>query len=136
MGGSHTQIVVTGAWKAAFGNWHVDLTGDVNEVLRKVGHFIGYGLIGLLFRSAWYKSAQAFSGIVTNWLLPVAAALAVISTFAVACLDEWHQTFLPGRVGCLSDALLDGAGALFLNLLFWAYMIYKRRKALSAWVSA
>jgi VanZ family protein len=63
----------------------------------------------------------------------ISATLGVGSTFVLASLDEWHQTFLPGRVGCLSDVLLDTVGALFLNLALWAVYAYRRRKALNSW---
>ena len=134
MGGSHTQVLVTDVWRSVFGKWHVDdVTGPLNEILRKTGHFFGYGFISLLFRNAWYKSVRALTWVLRSWLTPVAASLAIVSTFFIASLDEWHQTFLPGRVGCVRDVLLDAAGALVLNLLLWAFLAYKRRKAISAW---
>jgi len=126
MGGSHTQIVVNAVWKTAFGKWHADLTGEINGVSRKVGHFFGYGIIGLIFRNAWFKSAKAFSWVEKRWLVPFAAFLAIVSTFSVGCLDECHQMFLPGRVGCLHDALLDTGGAIFLVFVFWAIQDRKR----------
>jgi VanZ family protein len=64
------------------------------------------------------------------WLTPFAAFFAIASTFAVACLDEWHQTFGPGRVGSLHDALLDAAGAIFLNAIFWASIARSGRRHL------
>ncbi len=30
-----------------------------------------------------------------------------IVLFVAACLDEWHQTFIVGRTGRLSDVLID-----------------------------
>jgi VanZ family protein len=128
MGGSHTQILVNAVWKAVLGTWHWDLTGEVNGVGRKVGHFIGYGLVGLIFRNAWYKSARAFHWVPRNLLMLFAASTAVSSTFAVACIDEWHQTFLVGRVGSLHDALIDAAGAVFLNAIVWTIVARKRRR--------
>jgi VanZ family protein len=132
MGGSHTQIVLDAVWKTFLGSWHWDLTGAVNVYCRKVGHFIGYGLVSLIFRNAWYKSAQAFAWVTGSWLTPFAASLAVASTFTVACLDELHQTFLATRVGSLHDALLDTAGAICLNVLFWSIRARNRRKLLES----
>jgi VanZ family protein len=131
MGGSHTQILVDAVWKAVFGTWKWSITGDVNEYCRKVGHFFGYGLVGLIFRNAWFNSAKAFSWIMRTWLTPFAVLLSVASTFLVACLDEWHQTFVPGRVGILRDALLDAAGALFLNIILWRLTVRGRRKRIA-----
>ncbi len=119
MSGSHTQVLVNTVWKAVLGRWHFELTSYFNVLVRKVGHFFGYGTIGLLFHRAWYCSARAIAWLRTSWLVPFAALLAVSSTFSVACIDEWHQRFLPGRVGCLRDVLIDTAGAVFLNVLFW-----------------
>jgi VanZ family protein len=134
MGGTHTQIVVNAVWKALFGNWHANLLGQINGDGRKVGHFFGYGTVGLIFRNAWYKTARAFSLVIKNWLNPVAGLLAVVSTFIVGSLDEYHQTFTPGRVGSLHDALLDTSGALFLNIVFW--VVYSRRRKTSELDSA
>jgi VanZ family protein len=63
--------------------------------------------------------------------MPFAAGLAVASTFLIGCLDEWHQRYLRGRVGSIRDALLDSAGALFINLIVWAVVARRRRKVLS-----
>ena len=61
MGGSHTQVLVDHVWRALLGTWHRNITGTVNEVIRKVGHFFGYGAIGLLFRNAWHSSIRGAS---------------------------------------------------------------------------
>jgi VanZ family protein len=126
MGAANSQIVVNAVWKALFGNWHANLLGEINGVVRKTGHFFGYGTVGLIFREAWWKTARAFSLVVKKWLNPFAGFLGVVSTFIVGSLDEYHQMFTPGRVGCLHDALLDTSGALVLNIVFLA--IWARRQ--------
>ena len=40
-------------------------------------------------------------------------------TALVACLDEWHQTYLPSRTGNLHDVLLDGSGALVAQIVIF-----------------
>ena len=137
MGGSHTQVLVDDVWRTFLGKWHWDITGVVNEALRKIGHFFGYGMIGLLFRKAWHSSIHARLIAATGrwmssaWMIG-ASALSVASTFLVAGLDEWHQRYVPGRVSSLRDVLLDTGGALLLNLGFLAAHAYRRR-AQSAW---
>lgn len=44
--------------------------------------------------------------------------LTFLGTGAYAALDEWHQSFVPGRHSSLSDLLLDllGVGAMLLIL--------------------
>jgi VanZ family protein len=128
MGGHNTGLVVAAVWRALFGTSHIKLAWEVNFIGRKIGHFFGYGIVGLIFRNAWYKTSGAFSLVAKSWLYPFSSFLAVVSTFAVASMDEYHQMFLPGRVGSLHDALLDASGALFLNFVFLAGVINKRRR--------
>jgi VanZ family protein len=141
MGGSHTQVLVDDVWRAFLGKWHWDITGTVNEVIRKVGHFFGYGMVGLSFRNAWHGSIRTHVLAMTGrwsamrWMVP-ASALSVASTFVVASLDEWHQRFVPGRVGSFRDVLLDTAGALLLNLVFWGLRAHRNRRAAGAWRTA
>lgn len=127
MGGSHTQVAVDAAWAAILGKWHFNATGLANEGLRKTGHFFGYGMLGLFFRNAWHGTIRTFAHMVRSRLMLSSASLGIASTFVVACLDEWHQRFLPGRNGCFRDVLLDTAGALFINAVFWT--IRSRRTA-------
>jgi hypothetical protein len=58
MGGSHTGDLVSAVWRAVFGNWHFQWAYEANLIGRKVGHFLGYGAIGLLFRKAWYATMR------------------------------------------------------------------------------
>jgi VanZ family protein len=60
------------------------------------------------------------------------SALSVLSTFIVASLDELHQRFVPGRVSSFHDVMVDTAGAVFLNAVFWTVRAYRRGKALNA----
>lgn len=135
MGGSHTQVIVDDVWRAVLGKWHWDLTGMVNGEGRKVGHFIGYGIIGLFFRHAWHTSIRAGMLRIGQSLATIrgmisVSALSVLSTFLVASIDEIHQCFLPGRVGSFHDVMVDTTGAIFLNIVFWTRRAYRRRAAL------
>jgi VanZ family protein len=76
-------------------------------VLRKGGHFLGYGIFGYL----WFR---AFSATFPNGPRIIWAGLAIACTFLIASLDEWHQSFSPARTGHFGDVVLDTAGALLL----------------------
>ena len=101
-------------------------------LMRKLGHFSGYGLLGLLFRRAWLVTLRrAWKG--PRSRLPFsAAALAVFCTFFVACLDEWHQSFLPGRTSSPYDVMIDTAGAILFNIALTYYMVRRRRVLLQS----
>jgi VanZ family protein len=126
MGGHTSQAVLTALWQTVFGKGHVQDLGALNIVLRKFGHFLGHGLLSLVFCRAWYNSVRTRGIIAREWWRPTAGLLAVLTTLTVASLDELHQHFVPGRVGCVRDVLIDAAGALAANLVFLAIMT--RRK--------
>jgi VanZ family protein len=103
-----------------------------NHLLRKTGHFFGYGVMswfafrGWMETLAWqreralFRAGRPIAG-ERRWHLR-AAILAVLVTFAVASLDEFHQTRLPGRTGVFRDVILDTMGgvlAQILLLLYW-----------------
>lgn len=88
---------------------------SLNHVLRKTGHFLGYGTLSLLF----YRGRRLSGQILSIGRPRLAdAAFSLLCTVVVASADEYHQTFLPSRTGRPQDVLLDTAGAaLFLVLL-------------------
>ena len=45
------------------------------------------------------------------------ALLALVCSVAVAALDEWHQTMIPGRTGSVSDVMLDSSAVIWMQLL-------------------
>ncbi|MBI4426755.1 MAG: VanZ family protein [Candidatus Kerfeldbacteria bacterium] len=72
-------------------------------ILRKIAHLAEYAILGgLMFR------AFEVSG------LPRARAvvLAAVLSAGYAGIDEWHQTFVPGRHGAPVDAAIDLVGVL------------------------
>ena len=48
-------------------------------------------------------------------------------TTLVACLDEWHQAYVPGRGSSVHDVLLDSAAALLAQIILW--WILRRKTA-------
>lgn len=120
------------------GRWLMDLCDSIwgqadgstvataNIVLRKMGHFAGYGTLGLLFRRGWYASLRRRWTGTRGGLRGAAMMLAVLSTFFVASLDEWHQQFLAGRVSSGYDVLLDTTGAILFNIALLKILAWRR----------
>ena len=100
-------------------------------LLRKLGHFSGYGLLSLLFRRAWLITLRRTWHGPRSRLPFSAAALAVFCTFFIACLDEWHQSFLPGRTSSPYDVMIDTAGAILFNVALTSIMANRRRALLA-----
>jgi VanZ family protein len=100
-----------------------------HHLLRKSGHFVGYGTVAFTFLRAWlYTLACRGPMGLLAWRIE-SAILAVFSTAIVASCDEFHQSFLPSRTGTPVDVLLDTSGACTLCLLIWLICWSKRTGA-------
>lgn len=85
-------------------------------VLRKLAHLAVFGILAILIARAIQPGAP--------WTYPV-LALAWSGTLAWAVSDEWHQTFVAGRVGHPSDVAIDMTGAT-IALVGWR-LLHRRR---------
>lgn len=74
--------------------------GTLDLILRKLAHAAEYALLTILW--AWALRPA------TRWNVPVAALIAL----AYAASDEFHQTFVEGRQGALTDVLFDATGVV------------------------
>lgn len=129
MGGAHSQAVIGAVWQGLLGRWHFEEVGTVNLLARKIGHFLGHGVLALVFRNTWYTVLRRWVPDRANEWLSGAAFLAVMTTLAIASLDEMHQMFVPGRVGCVRDVMIDTAGSFVANLLFVSVKMHRRSYA-------
>lgn len=87
-----------------------------HHYLRKTGHVVGYGMLGLLLLRGW--RATFGQGRALLWRTSL---LSWLGTAFVASMDEWHQSYIPSRTGTWKDAALDStAGFMFLLVAyFW-----------------
>lgn len=127
MGSGHT-----GQWIIELvGLFHKRLTGPTleltNHILRKSGHFLGYGTLGVIFCRAWTAQLNRFAILTWRSVHLRGAALGVLSACLIACADEVHQSFLPGRTATVTDVLLDTTGALLMNAIVFAVLAGRRR---------
>jgi VanZ family protein len=123
MGSDHTSHPLRWLWETLFGpvgeaRWEV-----VHHLVRKSGHFFGYGALGVAWLRAWWMTlprSRFFSD----------AGLALLGTVLVASLDEWHQSYLPNRSGSVWDVLLDCCGTITLLLAAYIYVRLMKPKRL------
>jgi VanZ family protein len=123
MGADHTSGPLRWLFESIFGpvadaRWEL-----LHHFIRKSGHFLGYGAMGLLWLRAWWMTLPR-----SRFLHD--AFLALLGTALVASADEWHQTFLPNRTGSPWDVLLDCCGAITLEVLVYVFMRIFRPKKL------
>lgn len=108
----------TGVDRAHFTIW--------NYYIRETGHVVGYFVCSLLLFAAWrvtLRAANDFRRWAFRW-----AAVAWVMTAAVASLDEWHQTFLPGRTGRFRDVVLDSSAAFAAQILILLWCLASSRR--------
>lgn len=103
--------------------WSIGSLPAVNLALRKLGHFCVYGMLSVLLFLAWRESLLPFPRRL-RWT-PRLLWLSLVGVILVSALDEWHQSFVPGRTGVPRDVLLDVVGALFAQMLLLV-MLYGR----------
>lgn len=123
-GSDHTSHPLRQIYEALFGHVADDRWQVIHHYIRKSGHFIGYGLIGVAWLRAWWMTLPH------SRFLPD-AVLALLGTALVASCDEWHQTFLPNRTGTPWDVLLDCTGAVVLQLVVYIFMRTLKPKKLA-----
>lgn len=128
MGADHTAVWLTRLCSPFMHVASVNLT-EINHVLRKNGHFFGYGTLGMVFARGWLMFLGTRLRQTWTRLRLVAGGLGIVSTAVIASLDEIHQSFLPNRTACVSDVLLDTSGALLLVTILTACMLLRRHKA-------
>lgn len=113
-GADHTTGPLRALWQSIFGpvsdhRWLV-----IHHLIRKSGHFMGYGTIALAWLRAWWMTLP-------GWGYFQDAGLALLGTGLLASWDEWHQAFLPNRSSSAWDVLLDCCGGVTLCLATYLY---------------
>jgi VanZ family protein len=86
-------------------------------VIRKLAHITEYLLLSL----SYYYAISKTSGFSKNFKKIYFISFILSLLYAVS--DEFHQTFIPGRVGTYKDVLIDSIGILLsyflVNLKFF-----------------
>jgi VanZ family protein len=124
MGAERTSGPLRWLCETLFGRFNDEVWNLAHHILRKSGHFLGYGAIGLAWLRAWWMTlphSRFFQD----------AFLALLGTAAIAGADEWHQSFLPDRTGTPWDVLLDCCGAITLQFLVYIFFRVTRPKRLA-----
>jgi VanZ family protein len=120
LGSDRTSDPLRRVVEALFGydvcvNWEA-----IHHLIRKIGHFIGYGIFSFLcFRAFWITLYGVASRIPRQLR---AFALSILTTFLAGALDELHQSFVPNRTGQFSDVLLDTCGGVALCFVLFLAM--------------
>ena len=98
-----------------FGHISTPVWEEAHHLLRKSGHFTGYGTLCVLFLRGWLLTFARNATLRTRVWRMRSWFFAVLSTAVVASGDEIHQTFLPSRTGLFSDVVIDTCGGIIVS---------------------
>ena len=87
------------------------LNKTVDSITKKAGHVTEYGILAFLL---WRALSQERGSPAP---LSFRGAFGLSLLYAIS--DEFHQTFVPGRTGRLTDVGFDALGALLALALIW-----------------
>lgn len=76
--------------------------GELDVLVKKGGHALGYGLLALAY----------FSALPPRLSTGYRAIMAFFMAILFALSDEFHQSFVEGRNSSIRDVFIDGLGAL------------------------
>lgn len=89
---------------------------DVVTFFRKCAHVTEYGVLALML---WRAISRPVWLATENWDWKNFFAALWIAMFYSAT-DEFHQTYVPSREGCIRDVCIDSFGALCALLMLYA----------------
>jgi VanZ family protein len=83
--------------------------------IRKAGHVAEYAILAWL----WTRTLKHIGSAGPTAKHPTARAFLLAAAISIlyASLDEWHQTFVPGRSGHAIDVAIDAGGILLTGVL-------------------
>ena len=96
---------------------HIDNPEFISHIVRKTAHFTEYFILGILFLNY-----------IKDYKLRNKIMISIIFCFIYASLDEFHQTFVPGRAGLFSDVLIDTFGAITGIILYFLLILKRNAK--------
>ncbi len=103
---------------------------QLDEVLRKSGHFLGYGILSVLvFLALRNTNRDRLRPLLSrSWGIYLSdlwraewVLIGMLATVVTASFDEIHQTFIPSRTGRWQDVLLDTVGAAALQVVVYLF---------------
>lgn len=89
-------------------------------IIRKAAHMSEYAVLTMTFIYGFYKSELKQAKIF---------AFSLLSTFLYACTDEFHQLFIGGRAGQITDVLIDTSGGILAIVFVYIISFLLKRKS-------
>ena len=95
-----------------------EMPRKIHQLVRKTAHLVLYIGLGALLAALCRSYLLTFGS---------AACISFFVSALYAATDEWHQSFIPGRSGQVTDVLLDSLGAAVGILLLYVGTVYLKK---------
>lgn len=112
-GGENTSRFIIPFLRWLLPDASLEMLHRLHYLIRKSAHFVEYFLLSLLV-------LRGVRGGATGWRWSWAVGALLIAA-GYAALDEFHQSFVPGRGAAARDMLLDSAGAIVAQACAWLW---------------
>jgi VanZ family protein len=119
-GSEHTSRFILPVLKWILPNASADTLAEIHHLIRKAGHLTEYFIFGLLALRAIRAGRREWLWKWAGWALFLSAVM--------ASLDEYHQSFVPGRTASPWDSALDTCGAAIGLCVAWVVITRRNRK--------
>ncbi len=121
----HTSRVIIPVLHWMFPNASMDTLLLVHHYIRKSAHFTEYFILSLLLLRGIRGENR---GTRLAWAL---MAIALVACYA--SLDEFHQSFVPGRTAAVGDVMIDTSGGIAAQAIaalvtLWGHVREERRE--------
>lgn len=126
----HTGGFVVWFFKTFFPHAPYAWMDITHTFLRKLGHFVNYAILSWLWFRAfrYWELREMLREQSRQWALRW-SRFGFLLAALTAIADETLQHFVPSRTGSVQDVALDGAGALFAQLLILRVWLWRKSKA-------
>ena len=95
----------------------ISMARAIDHPVRKTAHATEYAVLAGLVLGAVTKGLVRWKNIL----------ISICVTVLYAATDEFHQLFVPGRSGRITDVLIDGCGAVAGTIIIWIILIIIRK---------
>jgi VanZ family protein len=121
----HTSRIILPVLRWLFPHAPMDTLELIHHLIRKCMHFMEYFIFSLLVLRG-IRAGRKENHIA--WAL-----LAVVVVAAYASLDEFHQSFVPGRTPAVWDVVIDTTGGVAAQLtaalfVLWGHVRERQRE--------
>jgi VanZ family protein len=98
-----------------------DTLAFMHHIIRKCAHFTEYFIFSLLILRGFRAGEK---GTRLRWAL-----LTILIVAGYASLDEFHQSFVPGRTPAVTDVLIDTTGGATAQIAAWLWALSGQTRA-------